>query len=62
MYVNIPKLVAHIKDLTEENLIKGLLREMHLKELTKDGGAAKDKWQWEKSTWSPTEKKSQYHS
>lgn len=43
MYVNIPKLVAHIKDLTEEKLIKGLLREMQLKELTKDGGAAKDK-------------------
>lgn len=36
------KLVAHIKDLTEEGLIKGLFTE----ELIKDGGAPQDKQQW----------------
>lgn len=36
------KLMAHIKDLTEEGLIKGLFTE----ELIKDGGAPQDKQQW----------------
>lgn len=34
--------MAHIKDLTEEGLIKGLFTE----ELIKDGGAPQDKQQW----------------
>lgn len=34
--------MAHIKDLTEESLIKGLFTK-----LMKDGGAPKDKRQWE---------------
>lgn len=38
------KLVAHIKDLTEEGLIEGLFTE----ELIKDGGAPQDKQQWGK--------------
>lgn len=40
------KLVAPIKDLTEDSLTKGLFT----KELSKDGGAFKDKQQWEEST------------
>lgn len=36
------ELVAHIKDLTEEGLIKGLFTE----ELIKDSGAPRDKQQW----------------
>lgn len=39
------KLVAPVKDLTEDSLTKGLFT----KELSKDGAASNDKQQWEES-------------
>lgn len=47
VYVKVPakKLVAPVKDLTEDSLTKGLFT----KELSKDGAASKDKQQWEES-------------
>lgn len=52
------KLVAPVKDLTEDSLTKGLFT----KELLKDGAASNDKQQWEESPWSNSKKRSHYHS